>query len=216
MLTDWTNPRVQIPEQKIHVRDFGMPLGMKLDPKNRWMKKAETIPWEEIEMRYAALFQNRKGNVAKPLRMALGALLIQAEYQYADAEVPLQIQETPCLQYFCGLPGYEDNLPFDPSLMVYFRKRLTSEILGEINEMVIAKAKKKEAPPEDEDKVAGPSHKGTLTVDATCAPQNIRYPLDTSLLNEARENLEGRWIRSTIQKTASSRAPTAKRPAGTT
>jgi len=187
----------KFPSKQISVTDFWMPLGLKLDPENRWVKKAETIPWEKIELRYAALFQNRKGNVAKPLRMALGALLIQTEYQYSDTEVPLQIQETPCLQYFCGLPGYEEKLPFDPSLMVYFRKRLTPEILGEINEMVIARAEKKEPPPPPppppppEDNGAGPPNAGTLTVDATCAPQNIRYPLDTSLLNEARENLEG-------------------------
>lgn len=33
-------------------------------------------------------------------------------------------------------------------------------------------------------------NKGTLTLDATCAPVNIRYPQDISLLNEAREKLE--------------------------
>jgi len=179
----------RFPSKQISVTDFGMPLGMKLDPSNRWVKKAEIIPWEEIELRYAARFKNRKGNVAKPLRMALGALLIQTQYQYPDAEVPLQIQETPCLQYFCGMLAYEDKLPFDPSLMVYFRKRLTPEILGEINEMIIAKAEEKEAPPPPDDDTEPPNG-GTLIVDATCAPQSIRYPQDTSLLNEARENLE--------------------------
>ena len=29
-----------------------------------------------------------------------------------------------------------------------------------------------------------------MIVDATCAPSNIRYPQDVSLLNEARENTE--------------------------
>lgn len=32
---------------------------------------------------------------------------------------------------------------------------------------------------------------GTLIIDVTCAPQNINYPQDINLLNEARENLEG-------------------------
>ena len=35
-----------------------------------------------------------------------------------------------------------------------------------------------------------PENKGTLMLDATCAPSNIRYPQDFSLLNEAREKLE--------------------------
>jgi len=122
----------KFPSKQISVTDLEMPCGMKLDPDNRWVKKAQTIPWEEIEQRYAALYKNRKGNVAKPLQLALGALIIQTERTISDTEVPLQIQEAPCLQYFCGMPGCEDKLPFDSSLMAYFRKRLTPENLGDM------------------------------------------------------------------------------------
>jgi hypothetical protein len=172
--------------KQIGIMDFNMPLGMQMDSENRWVKKAEIIPWDEIERRYASLFKSKTGNVAKPLRLALGALIIQTERQISDAELVLQIQETPYLQYFCGFAGYTEKRPFDPSLMVWFRKRLTSEILGEINELIIARA---EAPRVDRDDSGSPN-KGTLIMDSTCAPQNIRYPQDLSLLNEARENLE--------------------------
>ena len=184
---------------QISLADFKQPVGMNLKESNRWVKKAQTIPWLEIEKRYAALFTNRKGNVAKPLRLALGACIIQAEYGYSDEETALQIQENPYLQYFCGYPGYDDEkLPFDPSLMVYFRKRLTPEVLGEINEMIIQDAKErqeKEAKSRDDDDDSGNHpgtgrNSGTMIVDATCAPSNIRYPQDVSLLNEARENAE--------------------------
>ena len=193
-LADGVREMYKFPSKQIGINDFGMPLGMKLDSENRWVKKAALIPWEEIEVRYAALFKNRKGNVAKPLRLALGALLIQTQYKYSDNEVPLQIQETPCLQYFCGMTAYEDKLPFESSLMVYFRKRLTPEILGEINEMIISKASPSSDeddgdPPPDDGGTEAPNE-GDLIVDATCAPQNIRYPQDLSLLDEARENLE--------------------------
>ena len=184
---------------QISLADFKQPVGMNLKESNRWVKKAQTIPWPEIEKRYAALFTNRKGNVAKPLRLALGACIIQAEYGYSDEETALQIQETPYLQYFCGYPGYDDEkLPFDPSLMVYFRKRLTLEVLGEINEMIVRDAKEhqvKEAESKDDDddsdgQPGTGGNSGTMIVDATCAPSNIRYPQDVSLLNEARENAE--------------------------
>ena len=183
---------------QISLADFKQPVGMNLKESNRWVKKAQTIPWPEIEKRYAALFTNRKGNVAKPLRLALGACIIQAEYGYSDEETALQIQENPYLQYFCGYPGYDDEkLPFDPSLMVYFRKRLTPEILGEINEMIVRDAKERQVKEteakEDNDSDNGPGtggNSGTMIVDATCAPSNIRYPQDVSLLNEARENAE--------------------------
>ena len=180
---------------QISLSDFKQPVGMNLKESNRWVKKAQTIPWMEIEKRYAALFTNRKGNVAKPLRLALGACIIQAEYGYSDEEITLQIQENPYLQYFCGYAGYDDSkLPFDPSLMVYFRKRLTPEVLGEINEMILRDAAKPEGKKEDNDDDdvddGGNGNSGTLKIDATCAPSNIRYPQDVSLLNEARENAE--------------------------
>ena len=184
---------------QISLADFKQPVGMNLKESNRWVKKAQTIPWLEIEKRYAALFTNRKGNVAKPLRLALGACIIQAEYGYSDEETALQIQENPYLQYFCGYPGYDDEkLPFDPSLMVYFRKRLTPEVPGEINEMIVRDAKERqvkeaESKDDDDDSDGQPGtggNSGTMIVDATCAPSNIRYPQDISLLNEARENAE--------------------------
>ena len=58
---------------QISLADFKQPVGMNLKESNRWVKKAQTIPWPEIEKRYAALFTNRKGNVAKPLRLARGS-----------------------------------------------------------------------------------------------------------------------------------------------
>jgi len=181
---------------QISLADFKQPVGMNLKENNRWVQKAQTIPWLEIEKRYARLFTNRKGNVAKPLRLALGACIIQAEYGYSDVETALQIQENPYLQYFCGYPGYDDeHLPFDPSLMVYFRKRLTPEVLGEINEMILRDAAEREKENSDDDRHddgngGAPENAGTLIVDATCAPSNIRFPQDVSLLDEARENAE--------------------------
>lgn len=126
--------------EQISITDFDQPMGMHQNENNRWVKKAALIPWDGIEKWYARLFKSKTGNPAKPLRLALGACMIQAEYGYSDEEVALQIQESPYLQYFCGYEAYDDSKPpFDPSSMVYFRKRLTPEILGEINEMILSK-----------------------------------------------------------------------------
>jgi len=85
------------------------------------------------------------------------------------------IQEPPYLQFFCGFSEYKYEPPFDPSLMVYFRKRLTPEILGELNELIIQKLQKKSEKDDDNDKHEPPHNKGTLIVDATCAPSQIKY-----------------------------------------
>jgi IS5 family transposase len=169
---------------QISVDDFEQPIGMNIKADNRWVQKARKIPWEAIEERYARLFPSNKGNEAKPLRLALGACIIQSEYGYPDEEVGLQIQENPYLQYFCGYKKYDDSKPpFDPSSMVHFRKRLNAEILGEINELILREHQLAENDHHDEDD----NNRGTMIVDATCAPSNIRFPQDEPLLNEARE-----------------------------
>ena len=118
---------------QLGLADFNQPIGLKMNPENRWIKKAETIPWFAIEDRYAQLFPMP----VKPLRAALGSLIIQKQYGYSDRELVEQITENPYYQYFIGLPGYQQEPPFVPSLLVEFRKRLTDEILGDINEMII-------------------------------------------------------------------------------
>ena len=172
--------------------DFNQPMGLKMNPENRWVKKAETIPWEAIEEKYAALFPSKKGMPAKPLRTALGSLLIQKQLQFSDRELVEEIRENPYFQYFIGLPGYQDAIPFVPSLLVEFRKRLTAEVLEEINEMIIAYNAPDDPPPTGggNDNEESETNSGTLILDATCAPQNISYPQDVNLLNEAREKLE--------------------------
>ena len=68
--------------------------------------------------------------------------------------------------------------------MVHFRKRITPEILAEINEMIIQEARDDKNDDDNDD------NSSTMIVDASCAPSHIRYPQDVSLLNEARENAE--------------------------
>ena len=89
--------------------DFNQPLGLHMNPENRWVKMADLIPWDVFEEKYADLFPSDTGNVAKPLRMALGALIIQTKFQFADRELVEQISENPYLQYFIGLPGYQEE-----------------------------------------------------------------------------------------------------------
>lgn len=47
--------------------DFNQPMGLHMNPDNRWIKLADQIPWDEFEVKYAKLFPSDTGNVAKPL-----------------------------------------------------------------------------------------------------------------------------------------------------
>ena len=121
--------------------DFNQPMGLHMNPDNRWIKMADRVPWDEFEVKYAGLFPSPTGNVAKPLRMALGALIIQTKFQYPDRELVEQITENPYLQYFIGLPGYQEDPPFDASTLVLFRKRITIDMLMEVNEYILTEKK---------------------------------------------------------------------------
>jgi IS5 family transposase len=95
---------------------------------------SKIIPWEKIEENYAQLFPSGTGTKAKPLRMALGALIIKEKCGFSDRETVEQIMENPYFQFFIGLERYQDDKPpFDPSLMVHFRKRLDKETMMAIN-----------------------------------------------------------------------------------
>jgi hypothetical protein len=134
--------------------------------------------------------------------MALGSLIIQTKYGFSDIELVEQLTENPYYQYFIGLPGYQRTAPFEASVLVAFRKRISAELLTKVNECLLESANHDQEKNDDDSKPGSgsssddstdtdePSNEGTLILDATCAPSNIRYPQDFSLLNEAREKLE--------------------------
>ncbi len=69
--------------------------------------------------------------------MALGALIIKARLGLTDEELVGQIKENPYLQFFIGLEGYQYSAPFDPSMMVYFSKRLPESVVNDCNERIV-------------------------------------------------------------------------------
>lgn len=131
------------PYGQMVIKDFVLPFEGKLDANNRWVKLAELIPWEKIEKKYAQLFPSGTGTVAKPLRTALGALIIKEKCGFTDRETVEQITENPYLQYFIGLECYQMKPPFDSFLMVHFRNTYRKK--ARQNHLKIAKQKKPQA-----------------------------------------------------------------------
>ena len=141
--------------------DFNQPIGLHMNPENRWVKMADAIPWEIFEKKYSRLFKGKNGRVAKPLRLALGSLIIQTKYQYSDRELVEQLTENPYYQYFIGLPGYQEEPPIDASTLVLFRKRLKMDVIMEANEYMLDAVKEKESSDKkDDDHTNPPSGEG--------------------------------------------------------
>ena len=124
-------------KEQLDLTSFYLPFGGHLDPENRWIRLSKVIPWKMFEEQYAELFaESGMGAPAKPFRMALGALLIKEKLNLTDEETVAQLRENPYLQYLIGIEAYRNKAPFDPSMMVHFRKRITESMLKEINEKI--------------------------------------------------------------------------------
>jgi IS5 family transposase len=202
--------------EQLEFPDFYLPFSGHLDPDNRWIALAQLVPWELAEEIYTASLCDDFGAPALPARVALGALLIKERLGLTDRETVEAIQENPYLQFFIGKEEFEHVRPFDASLMVDFRKRFGEEGLARIAEAIAlvsisqTNGHPAAAPPASTDdqgepppgdgnsaasqetstEAASPENHGQLIADATCAPADIRYPTDVSLLNEAREKTE--------------------------
>ncbi len=171
-----------------------------LDPNNRWIKLSELVPWDLVEEKYATNFSvDTPGRPPKLARMAIGTLIIKESLGLSDEETVKMITENPYLQYFIGLDAFTNIPPMEASVLTLFRKRMTPDMLSEINDYIIDNpdhedngdeniTKKNEyCNPENNDEK---TNEGTLILDATCVPSDIAFPTDVSLLNLGRECLE--------------------------
>ena len=78
---------------------------------------ADSFPWYEAELLYARKFPSKRGAPALTVRMALGSLIIKEKLGLSDDETIEQIRENPYLQYFIGLESYQNEAPFDGSML---------------------------------------------------------------------------------------------------
>jgi len=168
--------------KQLSLDGFSLPFGGSLNPKNRWVKWSEVIPWDDLAACYYKTMNPGKGRPGKDARLVIGAMIIKHKLTLSDEETVMQIQENPYLQYFVGFSSYVDKPPFAPSLFVDIRKRMGSEVFAGFEQVILEKI----GNPRRTGK-AKEENRGKLLLDATVAEQAIRYPTDLSLLNEARE-----------------------------
>ena len=168
--------------------NFNSTCGLQLDMDNEWVKTSLQLPWAAWESLYAAMFPSKRGNVAKPCRMVLGSLILQTRMGFSDRELVNQLCQNPYYQYFIGLEAFQHYPPFTPPLLVTWRKRIDLSFVVKANDILC------DSVPRIYYSRSKGRKRGTLLAtqicDATVAPQNIRFPQDTSLPNEARVKLE--------------------------
>ena len=200
-------PQYVSPNQLV-LEGFESPFEQKLNPRNRWVVLAHLIPWDEICNLYFKFVP--KGQTGRPPlnpRIVIGSLIIKHICHLDDRETVDQISENIYMQYFLGYSSFTNETPFDASLFVEFRKRLGMDNLNAMNEKIVSIKTKLESSSKPEQPISvskqddepsgnqqeppsDPEHKGRVIFDATACPQDIAYPTDLNLLNDAREKLE--------------------------
>jgi len=181
---------------------FESPFERELDPNNRWVVLAHMLPWDDIVSQYIKVVGIKStGRPGLSPRVIIGALIIKHLGNLDDRETVAQISENIYMQYFLGYPGFSTEEPFDASLFVEIRKRLGADSINAINDRII-QLRVGFAKDNSEDEVDGndnqdgsdstnqPKNDGRVLYDATACPQDIAFPTDLNLLNDAREKLE--------------------------
>jgi transposase, IS5 family len=159
---------------------------MNLISKNdEWLKLTHLMPWFEIEEQLQNLFSD-SGRNAIPIRVIIGALVIQVKMGLTDRETVDVISSTPRLQYFIGRPDFDPEYTFDFSLLSKYRKKLGLDVTQEMIDVLLKHhqiIRKVKLEPNQ-------THYGSMSIDATVVPVNITYPTDLKLLNKVREQSE--------------------------
>jgi transposase, IS5 family len=189
------SPKYLSPGQSV-IAGFETPFTQKLDPNNRWIILANSIPWDTIAGVYnKTMTGSKEGRPPLSARIVLGAIMIKHINDWSDEDTILHVQENMYLQYFLGFSSFTTAAIFDSSLFVEIRKRMGESEINQINELIIKKhleqsqialLQKVEAVAKqehDDDNNINeppqptlPTHHGKMITDATACPQDIAYP----------------------------------------
>lgn len=161
---------------------FETPFEQQLTHENRWVRLTRMLPWDSIVNMYNNQFKSSEGRPPINGRLVIGAVIIKHMLNLTDRETIAQIQENMFMQYFLGYSSFSNEPPFDASLFVDIRERLSLSIMTAISELVMAHHIDKVQPVADAEKTEDDHHanqndgvsfetnKGSLLMDATVAP----------------------------------------------
>ncbi len=91
-------------QSELTPENFELPFQGKLSSENRWVIMAELIPWSDKKSEYAENFSETIGAIAKPFRMALGALIIKEKLGISDRETVEITTKVVLRDVVCNVP----------------------------------------------------------------------------------------------------------------
>ena len=115
-----------------------------IDMSHPLVRVSEAMPWEtliESVGESLPLVPVGPGRRPLPARLVLGLLYLKHAYDLSDEAVCARWLENPYYQYFCGEVFFQTQLPFDPSSLTRYRKRLGEAGVEELLSQTIEAAK---------------------------------------------------------------------------
>jgi hypothetical protein len=99
------------------------PLTEQWDPRQPLKRLAAALPWSAGEAAFGKDY-SPEGRPAKPGRLRVGLLLLKPRFNQGDETVGAAWGQNPYWQSFCGMNEFQWQRPWDPSDLVYFRRRI--------------------------------------------------------------------------------------------
>jgi IS5 family transposase len=139
---------------------------------------SERINWSKFAKEFAGYFPSAVGKPALPARLVVGILYLKHAFGLSDEAVVAMWVENPYWQYFCGMQYFQHKLPFHPTSLIKWRKRMgeagCERLLKELIEVAIT------------EEIIEEKDLKKVIVDTTVQEKAITYPTDAKLQHKAR------------------------------
>lgn len=144
------------------------------------VKLAAQMNWSEFDEQFDPYF-SEEGRPAIETRLMVSMHYLKYTHNLSDEEVVNRWVENPYWQYFSGRQHFEHEIPFDPSGMTRWRKRIGSEgaesLLSETIQTALKQGYLKSTQCQ------------RVSVDTTVQTKDVRFPTDARLYDRMRETL---------------------------
>jgi len=162
-------------------RIFETPLDEIINMEHPLVILASKIDWTSLEETFGKLYVPNFGRPGLPTRLMVGLHYLKYAFDQSDESAVAMFLENPYWQYFCGLKYFSHEMPFDPSSMTRWRKRLSKSDSEALLQETIQTALRTEA--------MKPKEITRVNVDTTVQEKAVAYPTDVRNYDKGRKLL---------------------------